>query len=163
MAKRTVCLVILGVPSRGRVADAPAEKAEEHRDLCGRSVRAAAREKLPHDPVEARQVPVFAQVEEEDLVQVVERRLRDHLGRDRLGPGLACLGDLALVQGAHPLHRLRPLEQPTAELPEERRRLIGRDDLDRLVNLDADTVLDAVEVVEEDLPQPGAGDDLLGE
>lgn len=64
----------------------------------------------------------------------------------------ADLGDFPLVQEAHPPKRFRSIEQPLRELADNLGRLVGPDETDCLGDLNAQIVLDAIEVVEENLP-----------
>jgi len=61
------------------------------------------------DAVEARQVPFLADAEEEDLVEVVDGRLRRHLPDDARGGGPQELGAFPLVETSHPSQGLGPL------------------------------------------------------
>lgn len=163
LAESSIGILVFGIPRLCGVSDAAPQEPEEDCGSRRRRLASARWQELPHDPVEARQVAVLAEVEEEDLVEVVEGRLRHHLRGDLLGLGLAGLGDLALVQGAHLGSRLRAVNEPVPERAEEGGRGVGRHDLDRLVDLCPDAVFDAVEVVEEDLAQAVACDLFLRE
>lgn len=135
LAQRTVRLLVLRVPRRSGVANAPTQEACEDRDGGRSGLRLRARQELAHDPVEARQMSVLAEAQEEDFVQVVERGLRDHLARDLWLAVFPYLRDLAVVERAHSRERLRAVEEPAPELPNERRRSVRLHDLDRLRNL----------------------------
>src|SRR5207248_11634199 len=128
-----------------------------------RRLGAGSWKEFPHDPVAAGDMAVLAEVEAEDLVEVIERPLGDALLADLLLAVSPELRDLALIEAAHPPERFRPVEEPAAEVSDEGRRLGRPHDLDRLHDLWTKIVLDPVEVVEQDLAKPLTVDDLLGE
>ncbi len=105
-------------------------------------------------------MPVLAERQEKDLVEVVERCLGDHLLGNLLAVA-ADLGDFALVQLSHPAQRLGTLHEPASEVGEHGRRVGTHDDLDGVEDVAPDVVFDAIEVVEQDLPQSLGIDDLL--
>ncbi len=154
-------MLLLGAPRTRGVEQAPAQEAEEHGGRRRRCLRLRRRQELAHDPVEAGEVAVLAEIEEEDLVQVAERRLRDDLS-DHVRAALAGLGHLPLVELARPAQRLRPGDEPAAEV-RQRPGLWPGHHLDQVEGVPADVGLDSPEVVQQDLAQTLGGDDLLGE
>ena len=109
------------------------------------------------------EVAILAEVEEEDLVEAVESRLGDHLLSDLFLVLAADLGDLALVELTQAPKSLGTVEEPLSEVREQRRRLVARDDLNGVEHVGAEIVLDAVEVIEEDLEQALVGNDFFSE
>jgi hypothetical protein len=161
--QRAVGRLLVGSPPARVVADLSPQEGQEDRRRGRGGLGSGGREELTQDPVEAAQVAVLAEVEEEDLVEVVERRLGDHLLDHLTLVGPCHLGQLALVERPHAGHGRGVLAQPGSERRQEGGWLIGRDELHGVRDRGAQIVFEPIQVMQEDLEQALATDHLLRE
>jgi hypothetical protein len=120
-SKRVIRPLFVRRQVAGRIDEPSAEQSQEDRRGRGCGIAPRAREELAQDSVEAGKVAILAEVEEEDLVEVVQCRLGHHLLGDLPLIVPTDLRDLALVELPESPKSIRPLDQPAAEVGQDPR------------------------------------------